>query len=343
MSRSIAAKGRLPFGYSGINISAALTKDGTEMVNLKIHKQRSDSVFDLVDPSTGIIYTYMTAVTTDKNKNTLDINKTDLQLLKLISKGQFFIRIKNQNGSTLGFWTKFLENMVHTNNGTLYLDPDRKYSDLYNNDPQPRHVVDGTTGMQTVFHKPDGSAYVGTGIPTTELIVSTDGLIELALGIRYWRTTTGYPTLITPINNVYTKNLETTGDWTIPFSIGMKVSNNVGFITDYYDVTMTFYGKNDGSESEDHKLSFALQTVNGMYQMVPDIVGIGPIVDSYIDPDKRFLQNSSRYKFYSGSFVDPSVPNGQTPLGKYKLKLVAIHKATGLITKAECWADITRN
>lgn len=342
MSRSIAAKGRLPFGYSGINVSAALTKDGAEMVNLKIHKQRSDSVFDLVDPSTGIIYTYMSAVTTDNNKNTLDINKTDLQLLKLISKGQFFIRIKNESGSTLGFWTKFFDNMVHTNNGTLYLDSDRKYSDLYNNGPQPRHVIDGTTGMQTVFHKPDGTAYVGTGIPTTELIVSTDGLIELALGIRYWRTSSGYPTLITPVNNVYTKVLESTGDWTIPFSIGLKVNSDVGFITDFYDVTLTYYGKNDGSESEEHKLVFTLTVVNGLYHLISSIDGIGPITDSYNDPQKRFLQNSSRYKFYSGFFVDPAVPTGQIPLGKYKLELTATHKETGLVTCSQCWADISR-
>lgn len=342
MSRCIAAKGKLPFGNSGINISAALTKDGTEMVNLKIHKQRSDSMFDLIDPSTGVIYTYMTAVTTDKNKNSLDVNKTDSQLLKLISRGQFFIRIKNENGNTLGFWTKFLENKVQTNNGNLILESVDGYSDFYNNKPQPRHVIDGTTGSQTQFHKPNGSLWVGTGIPSTQMIVSTDGLIELALGIRYWRSTVGYQTLIQPVNNVYTKVLEVNGDWTIPFSIGLKSSSDIEFITDYYDVTLTYYGKNDGSESEDHKLVFTLYNVNGVYHLVPNIEGIGPIVDSYNDPQKRFLQNSSRYKFYSGSFVDPSVPTGQIPLGKYKLKLTAVHKETGLITSAQCWADISR-
>lgn len=343
MARSIAAAGKLPFGKTGINVSAALLKDGTEVVNLKIYKQRSHFVYDLIDPSNLKIYEKMLRTEVDINGNILDIHKTDQELLKIIPKGTFFIKVLDQNKNPIGFVNKFQSNIVQTGStGQVYLNKDTKYEVMENNGPQPRHVDDGKIGAQTQFHKSNGTLWVGTGIPSTEMIVSTDGLIELALGIRYWRSTVGYQTLITPVNNVYTKVLEANGDWTIPFSIGMKVDTNIGYITDFYDVDLIYYGKNDGTESENHKLVFSLRTVNGSYQMVPNIQGIGSITDSYIDPNKRFLQNSSRYKFYSGSFVDPAVPNGQVSLGLYKLKLVAKHKISGLITTSQCWANISR-
>lgn len=343
MARTIAPAGKLPFGKTGINVTAAVLKDGSELVNLKIYKQRSSSVYDLIDPSNSTIYEKMLRTEVDINGNPLDISQSDQTLLKVIPRGTFFIKVFDESKNPIGFVNKFQLNVVQTSNaGQVYLNKDTKYEVMENNGPQPRQVFDGKIGAQTQFHKPNGTLWVGTGIPSTEMIVSTDGLIELALGVRYWRSTVGYQSLITPVNNVYTKVLESNGDWTIPFSIGMKVDTNIGYITDFYDVDLIYYGKNDGTESEDHKLVFNLQTINGSYHLIPSIQGIGPIVDSYIDPNKRFLQNSSRYKFYSGSFVDPPVLNGQVSLGLYKLKLVAKHKITGLITTSECWANISR-
>ncbi|WPK19277.1 hypothetical protein [Salmonella phage SD-6_S16] len=123
MSRSIAAAGRYKFGECGYVVDGAILNDGTRLKNIRIYRQRSHRLYDLVDPRTNIIYRKVQITTKDNKGYLLNYNKTNDQLLSEINKNCFFVRgySEEPQETDTGFVYKFmLHKTILGSSQTLY-------------------------------------------------------------------------------------------------------------------------------------------------------------------------------------------------------------------------------
>lgn len=119
MSRSLEER----FGICGYQVDGAVLRNGTKLTRLRIHKQRSDEMYDLIDPRTMQIYSNLIITGYDTSGDILDFSKENTALLDDIHVDRFFVRGYAQNPDTdfKGFVTKFLYNKVILSTGrTLY-------------------------------------------------------------------------------------------------------------------------------------------------------------------------------------------------------------------------------
>lgn len=333
MGKPIAGQDKLPFSIEGINVNGASLSDGTKLYNLRIYKQRSSLEFDLINPLTSVVYQKMKIV-----GRGFDTEATDATLINLLSPNTFFIRAVVDN-ETVGFVSKFHNNLVHLIKGGSVFVPD--YSVFFADPVSPIAPVE-TTVPQTVSTQFTKAGTGGVRLllspnpnSAENMIISTDGFIELALAVRLQPAVTGYPTNINPVNGTYTSGFTSTQDWTIPFSIALL--SGEGAITDHYNVVLTFFGNNTGIEDE-HKLSVELQESNGtLILYAPG----GSITDSWVTEDLKCLQNIERYSFFSQYFVYPAVSAGTKPVGLFKIKLEATHIKSGMVTTCVAYANMS--
>lgn len=103
MGKPIAARNKYPFGVDGIVVAGAVLKDGTKLTNIKISKQRSDVVFDLLSTDGNTLYQFLSLTSKDKDGIELDKSKTDAELVDLLLPGTFYIRAIDTEGVDQGF------------------------------------------------------------------------------------------------------------------------------------------------------------------------------------------------------------------------------------------------
>ncbi|UTS53504.1 hypothetical protein UES1_136 [Escherichia phage UE-S1] len=110
MSRSIAAAGRYKFGECGYIVDGAILNDGSKLKNIRIYRQRSHKLYDLVDPRTNIIYRKVQLTTKDNKGYLLNYSKSTDELLSEINKNSFFVRghSDDHQEADTGFVYKFL-------------------------------------------------------------------------------------------------------------------------------------------------------------------------------------------------------------------------------------------
>lgn len=112
MSRPIAGINKYPFGVCGFLVDGAVLRDGTRLKNLRIYKQRSDVMFDLIDPTTEIVYQKLLLTGYYPNGLVLPYDLTNDQVLAAISPNTFFVRGYNDSMTRTGYIVKFLYNKV---------------------------------------------------------------------------------------------------------------------------------------------------------------------------------------------------------------------------------------
>lgn len=89
MAKPIAGINEYPYGICGFIVDGALLKNGTVLKNVRIYKQRSIHMYDLIDPNTNVIYQKVQITGYDTSNRILDYNKTDDELLASIPVNSF--------------------------------------------------------------------------------------------------------------------------------------------------------------------------------------------------------------------------------------------------------------
>ena len=118
MGKPIAGRNKSPFGVSGINVDAAVLTDGTKLTNVRISKQRSINVFDLISADGTILYPFVKITGVDKNGVNLDPSESPASLAESLSSGTFCISIADADGESIGFAVRLLLNKVILQDGS---------------------------------------------------------------------------------------------------------------------------------------------------------------------------------------------------------------------------------
>lgn len=118
MAKPIAGINEYPYGICGFIVDGAVLKNGTVLKNVRIYKQRSIHMYDLIDPNTNTIYQKVQITGYDTSNRILDYNKTDDELLASIPVNSFFVRGYNNAMSQYGFVIRFLYNKVVLSDGS---------------------------------------------------------------------------------------------------------------------------------------------------------------------------------------------------------------------------------
>lgn len=129
MGRPLSGKNQFPFGKNGINISAAKLTDGTELTNLRILKQRSDIMYDLMSADGKTIYTFMSISGFGSDGKKLDSNDTLPVLASKLNPGTFCMSIKNLKLNKVQFVVKLESNKIVNADGNVVYASDFELSD----------------------------------------------------------------------------------------------------------------------------------------------------------------------------------------------------------------------
>lgn len=104
----------LPYSRDGFVINGFKDSDGIlHMSNMRIYKQRSMTMFDLIDIGTNKIYQKVFITTTvGSTQEILDYSNTDVNLAQQINKNSFFIRNFDKTKRYYGFIIRIMSNKV---------------------------------------------------------------------------------------------------------------------------------------------------------------------------------------------------------------------------------------
>ncbi|EBS4516568.1 hypothetical protein DQT32_04065 [Salmonella enterica subsp. enterica serovar Braenderup] len=122
MAKPIAGINDYPYGVCGFIVDGALLKNGTKLKGLRIYKQRSINIFDLIDPVSEVVYQKVQLTGYNASNNVLDYSLTDDQILDIIPVNTFYVRGYNDVMTQYGFVIRFLLNKVVLSNGTYLYD-----------------------------------------------------------------------------------------------------------------------------------------------------------------------------------------------------------------------------
>lgn len=247
MSRPITGTNKYPFGECGFVVDGALLRDGTKLRNLRIYKQRSDVMYDLVDPSTDKIYPKMLITGYSKTGYILNYASSNDQILNEIQPNTFFVRGYNDNMTRQGFIVKFLYNKV-------VLSSSRPIFDVYTPECHIPLPVLVNVNIDTVR---DGDTEIVGKILTPGLI--STGMIVVAV-----------------INGIeYSSEVDTLGSFTIPvdaLSTGEII--DITIKSDYYQEYNTELTVQESDVDSDYATSFVvypvLNELTGQYQASVD-------------------------------------------------------------------------
>lgn len=191
MAKPIAGVGDYPYGVCGFVVDGAYLRDFTKKKMLRIYKQRSDVMFDLIDPATNTIYQKVLLTGYDTEGRVLDYLENNDQILAKIPRNTFFVRGYNDQKTKEGFVIRFLLNKIILSTGKTLYD---MYTptctiplpDIDNIVINPVHVNDteisgaitsssgalDVTDMVVKIVLPDGSEYEGTVNPDGTFSIS---------------------------------------------------------------------------------------------------------------------------------------------------------------------------
>lgn len=188
MSRSLEER----FGVCGYLVDGAVLRNGTKLKNIRIHKQRSDQMYDLIDPKTNIIYKNLIITGYDTVGNVLNYSLNNDQLMDQIHVDHFFVRGHAQDPSSnfKGFVTKFLYNKVVLSSGRVIYNMYTPECPIYHGDidniiMSPISV--GDTSVSGILFDAQGpidpSTMVVTFTTPDGLVFSTDNVVDGAFTI----------------------------------------------------------------------------------------------------------------------------------------------------------------
>lgn len=192
MARPIAGINDYPYGVCGFIANGVHFHNQTTSTNLRIYKQRSDVMFDLIDPNTMKITQKLLLTGVDLLGYPLDYSLTDDQLVNMIPRNTFFMRGYNPSNTIQGFVVRWLLNKKILSNGKVLFDiytpecgiPPIDISNIVVDPVQegdtkitghidvPGGVVN-TNGLVIKVTLPDGSVIEGTA--------NSDGSFEISI------------------------------------------------------------------------------------------------------------------------------------------------------------------
>ena len=136
MGKPIAGRDKFPYGAEGIVVAGAKLQDGTVLTDIRISKQRSVLVFDLLD--SGTVHQKLTITSKDEDGVELDLSGDDAALAAKLLPGTFFVRAVNTAGDLLGFVVRFQLKKVIVSDGESVFDMDyTKGTNVIPVEPEP--------------------------------------------------------------------------------------------------------------------------------------------------------------------------------------------------------------
>jgi len=122
MGKPIAGRDKFPYGAEGIVVAGAKLQDGTVLTDIRISKQRSVLVFDLLDA--GTVHQKLSITSKDQDGKELDVAGEDADLADSLAPGTFFVRAVNTAGVQRGFVVRFQLKKVIVSDGESVFDMD---------------------------------------------------------------------------------------------------------------------------------------------------------------------------------------------------------------------------
>lgn len=122
MAKPIAGINDYPYGVCGFIANGVHFHNQTTATNLRIYKQRSDVMFDLIDPATMIVTQKLLLTGVDLMGYPLDYSLSDAQLINMIPRNTFFMRGYNPSHTIEGFVVRWLLNKKILSNGKVLYD-----------------------------------------------------------------------------------------------------------------------------------------------------------------------------------------------------------------------------
>lgn len=159
----------------------------------------------------------------------------------------------------------------------------------------------------------------GSGNQSQNMVVATNGEIELAGACRFYRNSSAFAPTGTEYGiNVHLSPYAAQKDWTWLYSVVLKDIRNSDCITDLYDVSLHAVGVN-GS------VNFVGSFVDGVFHFT-DVDNSLDIVDNTTDPTGRLAQNIQRITFYKDQMNPELGTLNPVPIGSYEFTLIAKRK-----------------
>lgn len=271
MAKPIAGINDYPYGVCGFIVDGALLKNGTKLKNVRIFKQRSINVFDLIDPVSNVIYQKVQLTGYNINNRVLDYSLSDDELLDLIPVNSFFVRGYNDVMTEYGFVIRFLYNKVVLSNGIYLYDMYRPECNIPSPDLGSIVVntvtVDSTTvtgsvsaasgslnedGMVVTLTTPEGVEYTTTVI----------NRVFTFTNVQFVNPGTGTITITSPHYNtasvpftVLASGEDTDFATTVPVSSNQFIANGDGTFS---------YTLNESSHNRGSDLVLQIQSSNGV-------------------------------------------------------------------------------
>lgn len=259
MARPIAGIDEYKFGECGFVVDGALLKNGVKLKNVRIYKQRSIHMFDLIDPITRTIYQKVQITGYDNDTRVLNYDLTDDALLNVIPVNSFYVRGYNDTLSQKGFVIRFLTNKVVLSDGShAYLyDMYTPFCSLPNPDLGTIVVntvtVDSTTvtgsvsatsgnlienGMVVTLTTPEGRVYTtnvvnriftftgvvfeGTGTGTIEITSPIYNTSSIEFEVQPETADSDYVTVYPVAASQFIANPDSTYSYVLPESVHMR-------------------------------------------------------------------------------------------------------------------------
>lgn len=119
MGKPIAGRNKSPFGVAGINVDAAVLSDGTKLTNVRISKQRSINVFDLLSADGSTLYPFVKITGVDADGVNLDPASDASALADVLAPGSFCVSIVDVDDTVRGFAVRLLLNKVVLQDGSV--------------------------------------------------------------------------------------------------------------------------------------------------------------------------------------------------------------------------------
>ena len=309
MAKPIAGINDYPYGICGFIADGALLKNGTRLKNLRIYKQRSINVFDLIDPVSGVVYQKVQLTGYDTSNRVLNYNLSDDNLLNVIPVNSFYVRGYNVTNSQNGFVIRFLSNKVVLSNGIYLYDmyvPECNIpipelgSITVNTVTIDSTTVTGSVSASSGSLNEDGMIVTLTTPEGVEYTTTVQNRVFTFTGVVFSSTGMGIITITSPHYNTATVQFEVHDDvdsdftTTIPVSASQFVDNGDGTFT---------YVLNQNIHNRGTDLVLQIQNPNGLiYSPSVSVDSNGNITiiqDSAFDMDVVIIGPTDQTTVYS--------------------------------------------
>lgn len=167
-----------------------------------------------------------------------------------------------------------------------------------------------------------GTLRIGTGNPSTHLIVANNGEVELFGGARFYRTAEGWSNpdsshkyALNVADSVFSKK-----DWTWVYSAALLNTKNSLSLDELYEVKLHVRNLDNGKA-----LEFTGRWDGTLYHFEDAANGLD-INDNAVERTGRFMQNIQRIEFYKAQLTPELGENTGAPIGNYEFELVATRR-----------------